>query len=68
MDRIKVLHESKFNRMTDSEMAKINGGLCISCKKRARRIEIGGGASGGGTCSSTSDYTVSGSGWIRINF
>lgn len=37
MDRIKVLHESKFNRMTDSEMAKINGGLCISCMKKSKK-------------------------------
>ena len=59
MNRINVLKESKFNRMTEAEMAKVNGGLCISCKKRDRKIEIGIEGSGGGTCNS-SGYTASG--------
>ncbi len=37
MNRIQVLRESKFNKMTEVEMTEIKGGgICIRCLKRAR--------------------------------
>ncbi len=39
--RIETLKESKFNTMTPQELEEVMGGLCISCKKRDRAIEIG---------------------------
>ncbi len=41
MNRIKVLKESKFNRLSQHELIAIKGGgLCISCKKRDRKVEV----------------------------
>ena len=38
MDRIKVLRESKFNKMSETEMTKVKGGaVCLLCVKRARK-------------------------------
>lgn len=45
MNRFKIIEESKFEKLDHSEMGSIQGGLCISCKKRARKIELGLGAS-----------------------
>lgn len=39
--RFETLKESKFNTMTNEELEEIMGGLCISCKKRDRAVEIG---------------------------
>ncbi|MGV8829118.1 MAG: hypothetical protein ACWA6U_12455 [Breznakibacter sp.] len=41
MKRINVINESKFERMTHSELQSTKGGACLSCKKRERKIEIG---------------------------
>ncbi|TRX65894.1 hypothetical protein [Carboxylicivirga sp. M1479] len=41
MNRINVLNESKFDRLTNDELRSTKGGLCISCKKRDRKVEIG---------------------------
>ncbi|WP_291860457.1 hypothetical protein [Marinilabilia sp.] len=45
MNRISVLNESKFERMTPQQLQVIQGGMtgkgiCLSCKKRARKIRI----------------------------
>lgn len=45
MNRISVLKESKFKRMTPQQLQAIQGGMtgtgiCLSCKKRARKIRI----------------------------
>ncbi|MCG8581670.1 MAG: bacteriocin [Bacteroidales bacterium] len=56
MERIRVLNESKFKRLTEAEMAKVNGGLCVSCKKRDRKIEFGISAKASGTIN-TDNYS-----------
>ncbi|MCG8484724.1 MAG: hypothetical protein MJA31_15530 [Clostridia bacterium] len=41
MERIRVLNESKFERLTKAEMTNVKGGWgCLSCKKRSRKIPI----------------------------
>ena len=45
MKRINVINESKFERMTPQQLQSIQGGMtgtgiCISCKKRDRKIRI----------------------------
>lgn len=58
MKRISVLNESKFERMTPQQLQAIHGGMtgtgvCLSCKKRARKIRIAVGTDKSG-------HTVSG--------
>lgn len=40
MSRMNVVMPSKFEKLTMAEMQAVKGGLCISCKKRARKIRI----------------------------
>ena len=63
MERIRVLNESKFERLTEAEMTQVNGGLCIRCLKRARKgPEVEVKISIKGTCSSSGNKTISNSG------
>ncbi|MBR5955463.1 MAG: hypothetical protein IK022_02825 [Bacteroidales bacterium] len=42
MKRFNVIQESKFESMSEMDMSSTLGGqLCVSCKKRTRRVEIG---------------------------
>ena len=41
MNRISVLNESKFERMSIEELRSTKGGFCLSCKKRTRKVELG---------------------------
>ncbi len=41
MNRINVITESKFERMTNEELSSAKGGICLSCKKRDRSVELG---------------------------
>lgn len=46
MKRFDIVKESKFEKMSEMEMSSTRGGqLCVSCKKRARKVEIGIGDS-----------------------
>lgn len=40
-NRFNIINESKFETLDQSEMELIQGGLCISCKKKERKVEIG---------------------------
>lgn len=39
-DRFKVIQESKFEKLSKNDLQKVKGGLCISCKRRSRKVEI----------------------------
>lgn len=39
--RFETLKVSKFNTLSNEELEEVMGGLCISCKKRERAVEIG---------------------------
>lgn len=39
MKRLEKLKVSKFENLTEDEMASTKGGLCISCMKRERKVE-----------------------------
>ena len=42
MKRFNVIQESKFESMSEMDKSSTLGGqLCVSCKKRARTVEIG---------------------------
>lgn len=42
MKRFNVIQESKFESMSEMDMSSTLGGqLCVSCKKRTRKVEIG---------------------------
>ncbi|MDD7456422.1 MAG: hypothetical protein PUK70_09305 [Bacteroidales bacterium] len=42
MRRFNILKDSKFEKMSEQEMSSTRGGqLCVSCKKRARKVEVG---------------------------
>ncbi len=62
MNRISVLNDSKFERMTLSELQSTKGGFCISCKKRTRKVEIGLelelSANSDGSGSGTARFTI----------
>lgn len=41
MKRFSVIKESKFESLSNNDLSSITGGsLCVSCKKRARTVEI----------------------------
>ncbi len=49
MNRINVLRESKFNKMTEVQMTHVKGGgICLFCVKRARFWKSGLGLNLGG--------------------
>ncbi len=41
MNRIKVIQETKFNRLSKEELRSTKGGFCLSCRKRDRKVELG---------------------------
>ncbi|MCM1301244.1 MAG: hypothetical protein NC226_05945 [Bacteroides cellulosilyticus] len=42
MKRFEEINGSKFERLSQAEMASVKGGqFCISCMKRTRKIRIG---------------------------
>ena len=42
MKRFEEINGSKFERLSNAEMASVKGGqFCISCMKRTRKIRIG---------------------------
>lgn len=49
MKRLEKLKVSKFETMSEEEMASTKGGICISCMKRVRKVPIGGYVYGGYT-------------------
>ncbi|MCT4603644.1 MAG: hypothetical protein N4A59_12200 [Marinifilum sp.] len=40
-NRFKVINESKFERLSKKELQASKGGLCFSCKRRDRKVELG---------------------------
>jgi hypothetical protein len=36
-DRFSVISESKFERLSNKDLLQVKGGLCIRCRKRARK-------------------------------
>ncbi len=58
MNRIQVLRESKFNKMTEVEMTHVKGGwFCLLCKKQARKIPVVGRIEESSWTISASSYT-----------
>lgn len=46
MKRFEEIRSSKFEKMNQAEMGSVKGGeLCVSCKKRTRKVEVGVGES-----------------------
>jgi len=41
-DRFSVISESKFERLSKKELQESKGGICWSCMRRARKVQIGG--------------------------
>lgn len=38
--RFETLKVSKFNTLSNEELEEVMGGICVSCRKRERMIEI----------------------------
>lgn len=36
-NRFDVIQESKFDKLSNNDLQKIKGGLCLRCRKRARK-------------------------------
>ncbi len=41
MNRISIIQDSKFNRISKKDMDATKGGICISCRKRERKVDLG---------------------------
>ena len=39
-NRFEIVKNSKFETLTHGELESVKGGLCISCKKRKRKVPI----------------------------
>lgn len=53
-ERFSVINESKFERLSKKELQESKGGICWSCMRRTRKVQIGGTITGGVTISANS--------------
>jgi hypothetical protein len=39
-NRFKVINESKFEKLSKSDLQKAKGGICLSCMRRTRKVKV----------------------------